>query len=117
MIADVHGMGGREVMVGNPEAEDYADARELADGGRLWQGFSGMSVPVTIEEPPRVPAPPDLLARAEAMVKKYDVQCFWFRHPEARVKYLDDVELVIHHMREYGDHEAWKDAQELHKCL
>lgn len=76
-----------------------------------------MSASAAIMEPPRIPAPPELVARAEALVSKFDLQCFWFRHPEARVKFIDDVELVIHHLREYGNHEAWKDAQELHKCL
>jgi hypothetical protein len=76
-----------------------------------------MSVSDTMVEPPRIPAPPELVARAEALVRKFDLQCFWFRHPEACVKYIDDVELVIHHLREYGNHEAWKAAQKLHKCL
>jgi hypothetical protein len=71
----------------------------------------------TTVEPPRIPAPPELIARAEALVKKFELKCFWFRHPEARVRYIDDVELVIRHLREYGNHEAWKDAQELSKCL
>lgn len=74
-----------------------------------------MSASATVEELPRVPAPPELIERAEALVRKYELQCFWFWHPEARVRYLDDVELVIHHLREYGDHSAWKAAQELHK--
>jgi hypothetical protein len=89
----------------------------LAASVGLWQFSAAMSVSAAIVEPPRIPAPPDLVARAEALVKKYDSRCFWFRHPEARVKYMDDVELVIHHLREYGNHEAWKEAQELHKCL
>lgn len=76
-----------------------------------------MSATAAMVEPPRIPAPPELVARAEALVKKYDLQCFWFRHPEAQVKFIDDIELVIRHLREYGNHEAWKDAQELHKCL
>jgi len=68
-------------------------------------------------EAPRIPAPPALVVRAEALVKKFNSQCFWFRHPDARVKYIDDIELVIHHLREYGNHTAWHEAQELHKCL
>lgn len=68
-------------------------------------------------EAPRIPAPPELVKRAEALVKEYGGRCFWFRHPEARVRYMDDVELVIHHLREYGNHKAWQAAQELHKCL
>lgn len=70
-----------------------------------------------ILEPPRIPAPPELVARAEALVKKFSCECFWFRHPDARVRYMDDIELVIHHLREYGNHTAWREAQELHKCL
>lgn len=70
-----------------------------------------------LAEPPRVPAPPELVARAEALVKKHDQQCFWFRHPEATVDYIEDVAVVIRHLREYGDHEAWRDAQELHQML
>jgi len=41
------------------------------------------------------PAPPELIARAEALVKEYDAQCFWFRHPEAKISRLGDVRLVI----------------------
>ena len=91
--------------------------RGLAAADGLWQVFAVMSVSTAIFEPPRVPAPPELIARSEALVEKYDVKCFWFRHPDARVRFIDDVELVIHHLREYGNHEAWNDAQELHKCL
>ena len=76
-----------------------------------------MSAPETVEEPPRMPAPPELIERAEELVRKYGSQCFWFWHPDAKVRYLDDVGLVIHHLREYGNHSAWKAAQELHKCL
>jgi hypothetical protein len=71
--------------------------------------------PLLDDEPPRVIAPPELVAQAEDLVKEYGAQCFWFRHPEARVKYLDDVDLVIQRLREYGDHAAWKDAQALKK--
>lgn len=70
-----------------------------------------------ISSPPRIPAPPELVARAEALVKEYETACFWFWHPEAKVRYMDDVDLVIHHLREYGNHKAWKAAQELRKCL
>ena len=72
---------------------------------------------MSMTEPPGIPALPELIARSEALVEKYDVKCFWFRHPKSRVKYIDDIELVIHHLREYGNHEAWKAAQKLHKCL
>ena len=64
----------------------------------------------------RIPAPPELVERAEALVNEF-CRCFWFWHPEARVRYLDDVRQVIHHLREYGDWNAWKQAQDLHRCL
>ena len=68
------------------------------------------------ELPPPVPAPPELIERAVAMVQEYP-ECFWFRHPEARIRNLEDVRLVIEHLREYGDWRAWWSAQELHRCL
>ena len=89
----------------------------LAMAGGLWQSAVVVNDSTAIVKPPRIPAPPELVARAEALVRKYDVKCFWFWHPDARVRSIDDVELVIHHLREYGNHEAWKEAQELHKCL
>jgi hypothetical protein len=33
------------------------------------------------------------------------------------VRHLEDVRLVVEHLREYGDHRAWREAQELHRCL
>lgn len=66
--------------------------------------------------PPPTPAPPELVERASALVKKHS-ECFWFWHPDARVRHLEDVRLVIEHLREYGDHRAWREAQELHRCL
>lgn len=65
----------------------------------------------------QTPAPPELIARAEALVREYDVHCFWFRHPEARVRFLGDVRLVVEHLREYGNWRAWRAAQELQRCL
>jgi hypothetical protein len=57
-----------------------------------------------------------LVARAEALVREFR-ECFWFRHPDAKVRNRDDVPLVIKHLREYGDKRAWRAAQELRKCL
>src|SRR5216117_174511 len=57
-------------------------------------------------------APPDLADRAEALVKKHP-ECFWFWRSEARIRTLEDVRLVIQHLREYGDRRAWQDAQDL----
>ena len=66
--------------------------------------------------PARIPAPPDVVARAMALVKKYP-GCFWFRHPEARIRFVDDIEVVVQNLREYGDKKAWEDAKELRRCL
>lgn len=57
-----------------------------------------------------------LEARAEALIRDFP-GCFWFRHPDARVRDRGDIALVIRHLREYGDRRAWKAAQELQKCL
>lgn len=63
------------------------------------------------------PAPPELIARAEALVKDYGVECFWFRPPEAQVRFFGDVRLVVEHLREYGNWRAWLAAQDLQRCL
>jgi len=64
----------------------------------------------------RIPAPPELVARAEAAVSEFR-GCFWFWSPQARVRFLDDVRLVVLHLREYGGWKAWRAAQELQRCL
>ena len=66
--------------------------------------------------PPPTPAPPELCERAMALVRNYP-ECFWFRHPEARIRHVEDLRLVVEHLREYGDRRAWWAAQELHRCL
>ncbi len=66
--------------------------------------------------PERVLVSPELADKAEATVRAFP-GCFWFRHPEARVRYRDDVTLVIEHLRDYGDKQAWAAAQELRRCL
>lgn len=68
------------------------------------------------ELPPPTPAPPELCERAANLVRNYP-ECFWFRHPDARIRHLEDVRLVVEHLREYGGHRAWREAQELNKCL
>ncbi len=65
----------------------------------------------------QTPAPPELIAKAEAAVRDFEVQCFWFWHPEARVTRLGDVRQVVEHLREYGNWRAWRTAQELQRCL
>ena len=68
-------------------------------------------------DPDYVPAPPELVAKAEAAVREFGVQCFWFRHPEAKIRFMGEVRLVIQHLREYGGWRAWWTAQELQRCL
>ncbi len=64
----------------------------------------------------RIPAPPELVEKAEELVRTFS-GCFWFWHPEARVRYRDDLPLVVEHLRDYGDKKAWKAAQDLQRCL
>ena len=68
------------------------------------------------EFPPPTPAPAALVAKATALVEAHP-ECFWFRHPEARIRNLEDIRLVVEHLREYGDWNAWSHAQDLHRCL
>jgi hypothetical protein len=87
----------------------------LAFGGRTRYPVSAMVSPDTAEE--RIPAPPELVAKAEALVREYGVHCFWFWHPEAKVHFMGDVRLVVEHLRMYGNWRAWRAAQELQRCL
>ena len=66
--------------------------------------------------PARIPVAPELAQRAWDLVRQFP-GCFWFRDEEAPVRYRDDVELIIRHLREYGDKVAWDAAKELRKCL
>jgi hypothetical protein len=68
------------------------------------------------EFPERVLASPEVAARAMELVAKFS-ECFWFWHPEATVRFTDDVKLVIEHLREYGDKNAWDAASDLHRSL
>jgi len=75
-----------------------------------------MPMPATessIDAPPSAEA----LELARALVERYYANCFWFRHPKATIKTRDDVYLVISHLREYGGHEEWREAQRLWRCL
>jgi hypothetical protein len=65
---------------------------------------------------PPTPAPPELCERAADLVRRHP-ECFWFRHPEARIRHVEDIRLVVEHLREYGDRRAWREAQEMHRCL
>jgi len=68
------------------------------------------------EAPPPTPAPAELVERATSLIRTFP-ECFWFRHPEARIRNVRDVRLIIEHLREYGGWRAWSAAQDLHKCL
>lgn len=74
-----------------------------------------------VEEPipvytARIPVSPEVARRAMEFVRRFP-GCFWFRDENAQVRYRDDVELVISHLREYGDKSAWDAAKELRVCL
>ncbi len=65
------------------------------------------------------PAPgisPEALELARALAKEFR-GCMWWRHPEATVENREDACLVVQHLREYGGHRAWREAQRLWKCL
>jgi hypothetical protein len=73
---------------------------------------------VTVESlPERVPASGELIALAAQAVRDFKGDCFWFRHPEARIRYRNDIQVIIRHLREYGGWKAWRRAQEIQKCL
>jgi hypothetical protein len=64
-----------------------------------------------------IPAPPELVAKAEEAVREYEALCFWFWHPEAWIRTMEDVREVIAELRRYGNRRAWMAAQELRRCL
>jgi hypothetical protein len=64
----------------------------------------------------RVPVSPEVAERAADLVRRFS-ECFWFRHPEAVIRFTDDVRLVIEHLREYGDKRAWAAAADLQRIL
>jgi hypothetical protein len=66
--------------------------------------------------PVRIPVAPEVARRAMEFARQFP-GCFWFRDEEAQVRYHDDVELVVKHLRAYGDKTAWEAAKELRRCL
>jgi len=62
------------------------------------------------------PVAPELLAKGEELVRTFR-ECFWFRHPEAEIRNIEDLHLLVQHMREYGGWREWRAAQDLHQCL
>ena len=73
--------------------------------------------PVEQESPATRPVSEAVLEEARRLVKKRFLKCFWFRHPEATITNWDDVYLVVQHLREYGGHREWYEAQNLWKAL
>lgn len=72
---------------------------------------------VQVEKAPeRVPVSPEVAGRAEDLVRRFS-ECFWFWNPDARVHFTGDVRLVISHLREYGDKQAWDAAADLQRSL
>lgn len=63
------------------------------------------------------PAPPELIKRAEALFREYDAQCFWFWHPNAVIRTLEDIHVIVRELRRNGNRRAWLAAQELQRCL
>lgn len=61
-------------------------------------------------------APPELAARAMALVRRYP-ECFWYWRPDATISSLEDIGLVIRQLRAYGDRDAWLAARDLSECL
>jgi len=59
----------------------------------------------------------EVLDQARRLVKAHFAKCFWFWHPDATVKNWADVYLVVQHLREYGGHREWYEAQDLWKKL
>lgn len=58
----------------------------------------------------------DLTARAATLVGQYP-ECFWYWRTDAPIGSLEDVRIVIRHLREYGGRDAWLAAQDLSECL
>jgi hypothetical protein len=62
------------------------------------------------------PVSPEVAEMARCAVKDFH-ECFWFRHPDADITEREDIDIIIHHLRHYGGHRAWKRSQELRACL
>lgn len=71
---------------------------------------------VAESDPEQQDAAPEIVARAEALVRKFP-SSFWFRHPEAKIRSVEDVRIVIRRLRESGNRQAWNEAQDLVRCL
>lgn len=63
------------------------------------------------------PLPPEVRARAEALVRKYFAQCFWSWKVDAGVATVGQAAFVVQHLREFGGREGWREAATLRRCL
>lgn len=54
--------------------------------------------------------------RATELIQEYP-QSFCFGYVRFNVSELKDMRMVIERLREYGNHDAWRDAQKFQKCL
>lgn len=70
----------------------------------------------TVSKDPAADISPEALELARALAKEFR-SCMWWRHPEATVENRADARLVVRHLREYGGHRAWREAQRPWKCL
>ena len=66
--------------------------------------------------PAPAPLSKEAAETARALIRQFP-ECFWFRHPDAPLGTVDEARLVVLHLREYGGHRAWREAQRLHSCL
>jgi hypothetical protein len=66
--------------------------------------------------PQDTPSEAELISRAQTLVTQYP-QHFWFWKPGATIQSVEDVRVVVDHLRRYGDWGAWADAQSLQACL
>jgi hypothetical protein len=65
---------------------------------------------------PSRPISPEVAEMARRAVRDFH-ECFWFRHPEADITDMEDVEIIIGHLRRSGGHKAWQVSQQLRSCL
>lgn len=69
-----------------------------------------------LENPNEELLPPEVQAKAEALVKRFFAECFWFWRPDARVENRAQLDLVIRDLRQSGGRSSWMEARELLKC-
>jgi hypothetical protein len=72
---------------------------------------------ITLQEKPEEYGPSSALLERALEVKKKFPECFIAWNPESKITTREDVELVVQELRDWGNHEGWRAAQELHKCL